>query len=559
MTEPSNHVNGNGGESADAPGDGRELSGTTSPVPFMPLSPLAVMRRSSSKGMNGSVSLQEVSVGSWEPVQIRTESPLPPGLSMHVSVTWGNSLFVFGGYSGQYRVKDFYEFNFTTKLWSLVRGRGVAPTPRDRHAAAVAGNAMYIFGGHDGSSRLGDTHRFDFASQRWSQVLIPGSSGIDAPTPRHSCSLAVYMDHLFMFGGFDGNYRNDVHVLDLATHKWSKFAATGHPPSPRYRSSFNVCGDQLVVIAGHDGTRHLNDIYALNPQTATWARIYASGLMPIPRDSHTVVTYGQSLVVFGGSSGSAMNDLHELNMQTLSWVPLFPGGTAPEPRFCHSMVLADDAKLVVFGGYDGVSRRNDLLQLNINVGRVGQRVDVPKSTILHDLGGLVGNDRFSDVQFTVEDKVVPAHKLILFRIAHFSKLFADNDKDSAHSSFTIENVKHSTFVNLLRYIYTDSVDIVKHGELVELFEVADKFGIDRLKAVCQNAMLDCIDNNNAASLFSSADKHNAAHLRALAFNYIISNFDEVSVTPDFEEMGRNRVDLVFEVLKRRGAMLANKF
>ena len=93
---------------------------------------------------------------------------------------------------------------------------------------------------------------------------------------------------------------------------------------------------------------------------------------------------------------------------------------------------------------------------------------------------------------------------------------------------------------------------------MEVFEAADRFGIDRLKAVCQNAMLDCLDCNNAASLFASADKHNAAHLRALAFNYIIYNFDEVSVTPDFEEMGRNRVDLVFEVLKRRGAMLANK-
>jgi len=538
----------------------------SSPIPF-PTSPLPMGMKRATRGFSyNNLIPKEVSVGSWEPVQIRAESPLPPGLSMHVSVTWGDSVFVFGGYSGQYRVKDFYEFNFRSKQWSLVRGRGTAPTPRDRHAAAVAGNAMYVFGGHDGSSRLGDTHRFDFVAKRWSQVMVPSTTALDAPTPRHSCSLAAYMDHVFLFGGFDGNYRNDVHVLDLATHKWSKFAATGHPPSPRYRSSLNVCGDQLVVIAGHDGTRHLNDIYALNPQTATWSRIYATGLMPIPRDSHTVVSYGDSLVVFGGSSGSAMNDLHELNMRTLSWVPLFPGGTAPEPRFCHSMVLMGESKVVVFGGYDGVTRRNDMLQLNINVGRLGQRVEVTPSTLVRELGAMVESEKYSDIKFLVEEKIVPAHRFILSRFPYFvnlmegSKTAESKEGNSMDSSAPVEikGMRHATFVNFLRYVYTDGLDIVKMNDVVELFEAADRFGIDRLKAVCQNAMLDCLDCNNAASLFSSADKHNAAHLRALAFNYIISNFDEVSVTPDFEEMGRNRVDLVFEVLKRRGAMLANK-
>ena len=498
---------------------------------------------------------REVSVGAWEPVQIRPDSPSPNGLSMHVAVTWGDSLFVFGGYSGQHRVKDFYEFNFTTKVWSLVRGRGTPPTPRDRHAGAVAGNAMYIFGGHDGSSRLGDTYRFDFVALRWSQVMVASSNLIDAPTPRHSCALAAFSDHLFMFGGFDGNYRNDVHVLDLSTHKWSKFATTGHPPSPRYRTSMNLCGDQLVVFAGHDGTRHLNDVFALNPETQVWSRIYPSGLMPIPRDSHAVVTYGDSLVVFGGSSGSAMNDLHELNMKSLTWVPLFPGGTAPTPRFCHSMILMGESKVVVFGGYDGVSRRNDLIQLNINVGRLGVRVEIPPSTLIRDLCDLVDNDRLSDVKFSVEGKLVKGHKLLLMRFPYFSNLFSDTSEKETHD---IEGITHSTFLNVLKYLYTDELDIVKHSNIVEVFEAADRFGVERLKAVCQNAMLDCLDVNNASSLFASADKHNAAHLRALAFNFIISNFDEVSITPDFEEMGRSRVDLVFEVLKRRGAMLSNK-
>ena len=285
--------------------------------------------------------------------------------------------------------------------------------------------------------------------------------------------------------------------------------------------------------------------------------------MPIPRDSHAVISYGDSLVVFGGSSGSAMNDLHELNMKTLSWIPLFPGGTAPEPRFCHSMVLAGESKLVIFGGYDGVSRRNDMLQLNINVGRLGQRIEVPQSTLFRELGALVGNEKFADIRFNVEGTTVPAHRVILSRFPFFVSMMETSNgtegKDVEGSdAIEIKGIRHATFLNFLRYVYTDALDIVKMNDVVELFEAAERFGIERLKAVCQNSMLDCLDCNNAASLFASADKHNAAHLRALAFNFIIHNFDEVSVTADFEEMGRNRVDLVFEVLKRRGALLANK-
>jgi hypothetical protein len=115
-----------------------------------------------------------------------------------------------------------------------------------------------VFGGHDGSTRLGDMHAYDFLSNRWSQV--PSAGG---PTPRHSHTLAAMTgpgpvsERIFMFGGYDGNYRADVWTLTVATHKWQKAITTGHGPSPRYRSSLVVCRDLLVVFGGHDGTRHL--------------------------------------------------------------------------------------------------------------------------------------------------------------------------------------------------------------------------------------------------------------------------------------------------------------
>ena len=69
---------------------------------------------------------------------------------------------------------------------------------------------------------------------------------------------------------------------------------------------------------------------------------------------------------------------------------------------------------------------------------------------------------------------------------------------------------------------------------MELFEAADIFGIDRLKIMCESAIMSSIDVDNAAAIFHASDMHNASSLRERAMNFILHNFDEVSKTPGFE-------------------------
>ena len=44
---------------------------------------------------------------------------------------------------------------------------------------------------------------------------------------------------------------------------------------------------------------------------------------------------------------------------------------------------------------------------------------------------------------------------------------------------------------------------------MELFEAADIFGIDRLKNMCEQAIMSNIDIENAAAIFHASDMHNA--------------------------------------------------
>ena len=110
------------------------------------------------------------------------------------------------------------------------------------------------------------------------------------------------------------------------------------------------------------------------------------------------------------------------------------------------------------------------------------------------------------------------------------------------SAITIEDIKYSTFVLLLEYLYTDEVSITVETAM-ELFQAADRFGIDRLKTLCEQEMLSAIDIDTAAHILFTADQHNAENLREKCMDYIVLHFDRVSRTSSFEEMGRTNVEL----------------
>jgi N-acetylneuraminic acid mutarotase len=67
-----------------------------------------------------------------------------------------------------------------------------------------------------------DMYSYDLINNVWRLVPMTGSP----PTPRHSHSAVVYEDSMFVFGGYDGNYRNDFHALHLPTMTWTQVVAT---------------------------------------------------------------------------------------------------------------------------------------------------------------------------------------------------------------------------------------------------------------------------------------------------------------------------------------------
>ena len=200
-------------------------------------------------------------------------------------------------------------------------------------------------------------------------------------------------------------------------------------------------------------------------------------------------------------------------------------------------------------GYDGSNRLNDFQEFHF--GPDVMTCDISASTLVTDLRGFVDNELLSDITFVVEGRAIHAHKVLCMRCAYFKAMLVTGEmKESRAREVEIPHVKHAIFIKLLEYLYTDSIDIPLDMAM-DLFEAADKFGVERLKHMCENKMLGSITVDNAASMFHAADVHHASGLRQKCLAFILQNFDAVTKTKCFEEMGRTNVDLVFEILKKR--------
>jgi len=572
-------------------------------------------------------------VGFWERVPAAvSSSALPCQRSLHAAAVWQDMLLIFGGYDGQHRVNDLYAYHFITHHWQLLRsasGVTTPPCPRDRHVAVVYDNCLYIFGGFDGLARVSDLHAYDLEINEWHQIL-PNRGSAEPPTPRHSHAAVVYRSSMYIFGGYDGSYRNDFHQFHFPTCKWSEVQSSGESPRARYRGTCVVAADsQMILHGGHDGNKHLQDTHVFDFASSSWSLLRTEGPTPSPRDSHVAVMFGKSMFLYGGSTGSAMGDFHELKFSengTAKWSPvpllttsstrsssssnleelselsthrssvtnaaaasgasssggrsrslltppalpprkglrrsagspsqgtsLIHGGmspldsvaVSPGARFCHVGVVYDGA-FYIFGGYDGSFRLNDFLMYRI------QEEEPVTSTLIMDLKKYVNCDLLSDIKFIVEGRPVFAHKILCLRCPFLYNMLTGEYMESRASEIPINNVKYSTFLSLLEYLYTDEVTtVITTDTAMDLFQAADMFGIDRLKKMCEQEMLNAITVDTAAQILYAADQRNAQNLRDRCLNYVLTHFDEVSRTAGFEEMGRINVDLVFEILRKR--------
>eukprot|EP00262_Sarcandra_glabra_P003803 TRINITY_DN1460_c0_g1_i1.p1 TRINITY_DN1460_c0_g1~~TRINITY_DN1460_c0_g1_i1.p1 ORF type:complete len:403 (-),score=55.34 TRINITY_DN1460_c0_g1_i1:607-1815(-) len=215
--------------------------------------------------------------------------------------------------------------------------------------------------------------------------------------------------------------------------------------------------------------------------------------------------------------------------------------------------------------------KDDCLKINCTVGVVVSAMDfsrshtiqVPESDIGTHFGMLLENQEGSDVVFDVAGEKFHAHKLVLAaRSPMFRAEFFDGLEEDKHE-IVVTDLEPKVFKAMLHFIYRDT--LMGDEELVasssssgssvsdslseKLLSAADKYGLGRLKLMCESYLCNDISVNSVASTLALADRYHAMELKAVCLKFAAENLGAVMRSNGFQYLKENCPSLQSELLK----------
>ncbi|KAF5909906.1 speckle-type POZ protein-like [Clarias magur] len=177
--------------------------------------------------------------------------------------------------------------------------------------------------------------------------------------------------------------------------------------------------------------------------------------------------------------------------------------------------LLPDDKLTLFCEVSVVQDSVNISgQSNMNM------LKVPECQLADDLGSLWEGSRFTDCSLFVGGQEFKAHKSILAaRSPVFNAMFEHKMEESKKNRVDISDVEPDVFREMMVFIYTDKApNLEKMAD--HLLAAADKYALERLKVMCEEALCNSLSVENVADILILADLHSAEQLKAQAIDFI---------------------------------------
>jgi len=287
----------------------------------------------------------------------------------------GRTAYLFGGRTTDgTALADLWAYDLAANSWTMVTDDG--PPARFGHNAAwVDGVGLVIFAGQQAAAFYNDLWTFDPAGGSWTELEAGGA----VPVPRYGSCAAVGPDgRLWISHGFTeaGQRFADTRAYDFSTSTWTDETPAGEAPIERcLHACWWTSDGTFALYAGQTtGTTALGDLWWLSvgerPGTNTWAQMTVAEGRPAARNLYAATPYLGDEIVFGGQAldGSPLADAWWLASDG-SVYPISVEAPAPDGRWGAELV-ADTAneRVLLFGGRDGASARDDLWALTVGSG-----------------------------------------------------------------------------------------------------------------------------------------------------------------------------------------------
>lgn len=224
--------------------------------------------------------------------------------------------------------------------------------------------------------------------------------------------------------------------------------------------------------------------------------------------------------------------------ESSGWIPLRKRNVVEAARVIENDSLTAECTITVVTELP----EPDTAKTNAVLPRIRRLTGV--HSLHHDLGELLGKGTGSDVVLVVCGESFAAHKAILAsRSPVFMAQFFGPMKETHSQSQRVEimDMEAAVFGAMLRFMYTDVVPELErqeNGDVIaqHLLAAADRYGLDKLKSMCEDKLCGGTTVETAATTLALAEQHGCPKLKAWCVEFIAANLDAVMVTEGYKHL-----------------------
>lgn len=449
-------------------------------------------------------------------------------------VSYQDGLYIFGGFATSEKLNDLLCFDIKKNSWNKVVTYGKPPTARCYHSAVIYKTSMFIFGGHDNTYR-NDLYEYQFSTKIWKEWNFIGNSPITRDGNLYGA--VTYGDRLWIF--FGNNNKSALHIWSTSligsTHQWEEIEQFGNCPRMIYQNAIAVACDNLYALGKSNREKSL---FKFNFDLRRWLSLRDMPML-ISYDFNLMVTFGDYLLIM------IHQELYIFNLYFLDLVVI---KTTTDPNLKH---YAFSRRVAVV---------NDTMYICDNpqqLFKIKLPPKYPDCTLWVDFKKILDDELLCDVEFLVGANEVKflAHIPIIVARSDWIRncIRCESQKKSSLLKVKLPNVIPNIFEKLLNYIYTDQLDHMDVWLILDLYQLAEEISLESLKQLIIKTLnepyLECrVNVLNVVDLLSKAHLVKLLTVKEYCLKFIIENCDDILKSKEIEML--DNFTLLLEIFRR---------
>jgi len=236
----------------------------------------------------------------------------------------------------------------------------------------------------------------------------------------------------------------------------------------------------------------------------------------------------------------------------------FSTGTI-EKKFSNKLINPDRARgFSRLASHDELELKDGAFELNVKV-----TVKEKKNTLIVENRKMISKDQkstsskifeqksFTDFEIISDGKSYPCHKAFLSAASPvFKGMIESGMKESLNSTLVWESFPEDVINSFLRFIYTGDMDEkIMSENCVTFFELGEKYVMEDLKGVAEQAMISSLNPENMISFFKAGQMLRGESIRASAKTFICRNIKNVSDKEKLRTELQGEAELLMELLE----------